>query len=182
MNVFMVDAILVIFALDQLSKWSITQHVIKDGLYGDTREPVIPFFTWLFQTGERLPFFTTEITSWLNIVMVWNQGVSFGLFNADTTYGPLILTILTGTIAAGFLIWMIISKSWIQKAALVLVVGGAIGNIVDRIRFGAVIDFVDIHVAGFHWPAFNVADSTIVIGVALLMVHTLMSGNAEKPE
>lgn len=178
----MIDAIIAIFAIDQLSKWGIVEYVIKPGLADAETTSVIPFFTWLFQSAERLPFFTTELTSWLNLVMVWNQGVSFGLFNTETTYGPLILTVITSIIAAGFFIWMVVSKSWVQKIALALVVGGAIGNIFDRVRYEAVIDFIDVHAFGYHWPAFNVADSTIVIGVAILMIHTLMSGSAEKPE
>jgi signal peptidase II len=181
-NILMIDVIVLIFAIDQLSKWSIIEYVIKPGLFGDAKEAVTPFFSWLFQSADRLPFFTTEITSWLNVVMVWNQGVSFGLFNTETQYGPLILTIITGTIAIGFFMWMIVSKSCTQKFALALVIGGAIGNIVDRLRFEAVIDFIDIHAFGYHWPAFNVADSTIVIGVVLLMLHTMITGEAEKPE
>jgi signal peptidase II len=70
-------------------------------------------------------------------------------------------------------VWLWRALRSIPAAALGLVIGGALGNVVDRIRFGAVFDFLDVHVAGWHWPAFNVADSAISVGVAVLLIDSL---------
>jgi signal peptidase II len=110
-----------------------------------------------------LPFF--------NIVMVWNKGVSFGLFNDFQAYGPIILSAMSVVIAAVFTVWLFRSTSKFQSFAIALVLSGAVGNVIDRIRFGAVVDFLDFHAYGYHYPAFNVADSCIVVGVVLLMIH-----------
>ncbi|WP_374304017.1 signal peptidase II [Ferrovibrio sp.] len=110
------------------------------------------------------------IAPFFNLVLVWNTGVSFGLFQEDT---PLRNWTLIG-VAAAVLVWLLVwlwrAQGRLIGAALGLIVGGAIGNIIDRYRFGAVFDFLDFHAFGWHWPAFNVADSAIVIGVGLLLL------------
>jgi signal peptidase II len=105
--------------------------------------------------------------------MVWNKGVSFGLFNHDTDYGPLLLTSLSLVISAVFLVWLFRTNSAVQLCGIAMVIGGAIGNVIDRLRFGAVIDFLDFHAAGWHWPAFNLADSSIVIGIFILILYAI---------
>ena len=113
-----------------------------------------------------------EVTWFLNLVPVWNSGVSFGLFgNSDTSRWILIGLALA--IVVGLLIWLVRAANGRVVFSLALVVGGALGNIVDRVVYGAVIDFVDIHAFGFHWPAFNLADSTIVLGTAMLLYDGL---------
>ena len=114
-----------------------------------------------------------RVTPFFNLVMVWNRGVSFGLLSGDAPMRVLLLVAL----ALGIIVWL---GFWLWRtpyrftaAALGLVIGGAFGNIVDRLRFGAVADFFDFHFAGWHWPAFNIADSSIVIGVALLVLDSL---------
>jgi len=114
-----------------------------------------------------------RLTPFFNLVMVWNRGVSFGLLSGDAPSRVLLLVAL----ALGIIIWL---GFWLWRTsyrftavALGLVIGGAFGNIVDRLRFGAVADFFDFHFAGWHWPAFNIADSSIVIGVALLVLDSL---------
>ncbi|MCP5933988.1 signal peptidase II, partial [Klebsiella pneumoniae] len=89
---------------------------------------------------------------------------------SDHPAGRWLLILLTGAVTAGLLVWLTRVQSRLQAAALGLVIGGALGNLVDRLRHGAVTDFLDFHVQGYHWPAFNLADSGIVLGVALLLI------------
>ena len=113
-----------------------------------------------------------EVTGFFNLVPVWNSGVSFGLFgNSDASRWIFIGLALAFVVA--LLIWLLRAGNGRVVFALALVVGGALGNIVDRVVYGAVIDFVDIHAFGFHWPAFNLADSTIVLGTAMLLYDGL---------
>ncbi len=114
-----------------------------------------------------------EITSNFNLVLGWNRGVSFGLFNQDSAYGPYILTGVAIAITIGLAIWLWKSTTHWAALALGLVIGGAIGNVIDRIQYGAVVDFLDVHAFGYHWPAFNVADSAIFIGAGLLILESL---------
>ena len=113
-----------------------------------------------------------EVTGFFNLVPVWNSGVSFGLFG-DSDTSRWILVGLALAIVVVLLIWLVRAGNGIVVFALTLVVGGALSNVVDRVVYGAVIDFVDIHAFGFHWPAFNVADSTIVLGTAMLLYDSL---------
>ena len=116
---------------------------------------------------------TIVVTGFFNLVLVWNRGVSFGMFNVDSAWGPIILSGLAIVISICLVIWLRRVASPLVATAIGLVLGGAIGNVIDRVRFGAVVDFLDFHVAGYHWPAFNVADSAISIGVALLLYDSL---------
>ncbi len=104
-----------------------------------------------------------------NLVMVWNPGISFGLFQSGNPWAPWILVAIAVVIVGFLLNWLRQAESRRGAAALGLIIGGAIGNIIDRILWGAVADFFDAHIGALHWPAFNVADSAIVIG-ALLMI------------
>jgi signal peptidase II len=113
-----------------------------------------------------------EVTGFFNLVPVWNSGVSFGLFG-DSVTSRWILVGLALAIVVVLLIWLVRAGNGMVVFALTLVVGGALSNVVDRVVYGAVIDFVDIHAFGFHWPAFNVADSTIVLGTAMLLYDGL---------
>ncbi|MDP6706150.1 MAG: signal peptidase II, partial [Alphaproteobacteria bacterium] len=102
-----------------------------------------------------------ELTPFFDLVMVWNRGVSFGLFGA-AGLGPWPFVALAIAIVAAMLVWLWRVETRLLGLAIGAVVGGALGNTVDRIRFGAVADFFDFHLAGYHWPAFNLADSAIV--------------------
>ena len=108
-----------------------------------------------------------------NLVLVWNRGVSFGLFTQDSTTGPYILSGLSFLIVLALFIWLIKTDFKPLGIALSAVIAGAIGNIIDRLVYGAVIDFLDFHVAGYHWPAFNIADSAIVLGIVFIAVDGL---------
>ena len=116
------------------------------------------------------------MTSWFKFVFIWNPGTSFSLFREMGTAAPMIIIFLTGAII-GFLSYHLFAraKDKYERIALSLIIGGALGNLIDRIRFGAVIDFLDFHYAGFHWPAFNVADIFISVGVALYLLGWLIN-------
>jgi signal peptidase II len=111
-----------------------------------------------------------EVTPFFNLVMVWNTGVSFGLFQEDSSSRSwtLIAVSLAVMVWLGWWLWR--AHSRLVAVALGMIIGGAIGNVIDRYRFGAVFDFLDFHAFGWHWPAFNLADSAIVVGVLLLLL------------
>ena len=117
-----------------------------------------------------------EITPFFNLVMVWNRGVSFGLFASDLEAMLWVLTVLAIGVSIGLLIWLYRAANRWLAIGLGLVIGGAIGNAVDRVVYGAVADFFDFHLAGVgHWPAFNIADSAIVVGVGFLLIDSLFA-------
>tara|TARA_B100000459_G_scaffold97494_1_gene55490 strand:+ start:375 stop:782 length:408 start_codon:yes stop_codon:yes gene_type:complete len=120
-----------------------------------------------------------EVLPWFNLVPVWNTGISFGMLADYSDWMPGIISGLTIIISLVLLAWLFVAVSVSIKLALSLILGGAVGNIIDRIRFGAVIDFVDIHFFDFHWPAFNVADSAITIGVALFLLDGFLKKSAK---
>ncbi len=121
-----------------------------------------------------LDFFSTradpvQITSFFNLVLAWNRGISFSMFHSEEAYAPFALAALALAISIGLGFWLRrIDQRW-PATGVGLVIGGAIGNVVDRLRFGAVVDFLDLHWAEYHWPAFNIADSAITIGVLFLI-------------
>lgn len=113
-----------------------------------------------------------EITSFFNLVLVWNYGVSFGMLASHRQ--PVFLTIMSMLIVGVLLVWLYRNTSPLVTYALGLVIGGALGNVIDRLRFEAVVDFLDFHLGEYHWPAFNIADSCIFIGVVLLCVSSMV--------
>ena len=108
----------------------------------------------------------------LNLALTRNTGVSFGLLGGGAV-PPWVLAGVAGAVTLGLLVWMLRTSSPPERLALGLVVGGALGNIADRIVRGAVVDFLDFHAWGWHWPAFNLADSAIVLGVGMLLSGAL---------
>ncbi len=113
-----------------------------------------------------------EVPGPMDLSMVWNRGMSYGLFQAD----GLMRWVLAGVMAAiaiGFFFWLLRAEGRWLKASLALVVGGAIGNLIDRVRFGAVADFIDVKALHFPW-VFNIADSAITIGAILLFVDQFL--------
>ena len=118
-----------------------------------------------------VPYLMTQICDFFNIVFTWNPGASFSMLRAVGEAAPMIIIVITGFII-GFIGYYLFAraKSY-ERVPLALIIGGALGNLIDRIRFGAVIDFLDFHVGGWHWPAFNVADICIVVGVGLFLLN-----------
>lgn len=148
--------------LDQISK-----HWVLTGLLPCLSGPAGP------QCATPTPFI--EVTGFFNMVLAWNFGVSFSMFYSQHDLMPYGLSGLSLVICAGLLWWGRRNERGLPALATGLVVGGAIGNVVDRFQFGAVADFLDFHVAGWHWPAFNVADCCIVVGVGLFLIDGLFS-------
>jgi signal peptidase II len=137
--------------LDQLSKWAILS------LSGVADRPL-------------------QVTPFFNLIMVWNRGVSFGMFDSAGGFAPWLLSGLALAVVVGLVIWLRRTEQLLTGLGIGLVIGGALGNVVDRIRFGAVVDFLDFHLAGYHWPAFNVADTGICVGAALMLADGLLVG------
>ena len=114
-----------------------------------------------------------ELTSFFNLVPVRNTGISFGLFGGNSELARWVLVSVAVIIMIALLIWLFRAGSKYITIALVLVIGGAASNVIDRTISGAVIDFLDFHAFGVHWPAFNIADSVIVLGTAMLLYDGL---------
>lgn len=144
----------VVLVADQVSKW------------------------WILEQVMQPPRFI-EITGFFNLVMVWNPGVSFGMFGGSGEIGRWVLSAFALAISGFLLNWLRQVDRRFPAVAIGLVIGGAIGNVVDRVRFGAVADFLDFHLFGYHWPAFNVADSAITVGVAILLIDSLFGPQPE---
>ena len=134
---------------DQLTKWAVLAN---------------------FAYGERL-----QITGFLNLVLVYNKGAAFSMF-ADASGWETPLLIVFALVAAGIVGTLIVKNPHkrLLCLGLALILAGAIGNLIDRLRYGHVVDFLDFHAMGWHWPAFNVADSAITIGAVLLILEGLV--------
>jgi signal peptidase II len=116
-----------------------------------------------------------EVTSFFNIVMAWNRGVSFGMFGWDSSVKVYVLAAMAFGAAIGLLIWMVREGRIRFALPCGAIIGGALGNGIDRLHWGAVADFLDFHMAGYHWPAFNVADIGITCGATFLILDSLFS-------
>ena len=125
-------------------------------------------------------FLGSEIFSskFLNIYLVWNEGIAFGLlsFNETTFYNALTFLIL---IIILIIFFMLIKSNGIKKYSLMMILGGAIGNVFDRIFYQAVPDFIDFHIGNFHWFIFNVADIFISLGIIFLIILEFTANNRE---
>ncbi len=118
------------------------------------------------------------ITRYFNLVMVYNRGAAFSFLSDQGGWQRWFFSALAAGVSI-FIIWML-KKNAHQRMfcwSLALILGGAIGNLIDRIAYGHVIDFIDLHVGGWHWPAFNVADGAITIGAALFVLDELRRVN-----
>lgn len=113
-----------------------------------------------------LPFF--------DIVMVWNRGISYGLFQAGSLAGTILLTVLSLIAVAALSLWLMKADRRLLALALGLVIGGALGNVIDRVIYGAVADFFHFYAFGHDWYVFNVADAAITVGVVLLLLDAFL--------
>ena len=137
--------VLTIFILDRFSKF---------------------YIIYLDKINDSSEIFSSKF---LNVYLIWNEGIAFGLFSFDEKNLYNYLTILILIIVVFILFWIIKSKG-IQKYALSMISGGALGNLFDRIFYQAVPDFIDLHINNFHWFIFNIADIFITIGVFLMIL------------
>lgn len=123
-------------------------------------------FSYLVEHGSLV-----TVTSFFNLVTAWNKGVSFSMFDNLGGYGVYVLSVFSLTVVGFLLYWLKHEQNLFMQLALGFVIGGAVGNVIDRVRIGAVFDFLDVHAYGYHWPAFNVADSFICIGAFLIVLN-----------
>jgi len=130
---------------------------------------------WWIVTAVMDPPREIEVTSFFNLVMAWNRGISFSLFRSDWAAGPYVWAGLAVVVAVALGWWLGRVRHTLTAVALGLVIGGALGNAIDRLRLGAVADFLDFHWQGWHWPAFNLADSAISVGIVLLVAPGLFA-------
>jgi signal peptidase II len=139
-----------VVGVDQLSKWVMLSIVFADRTF-------IP------------------VTGFFNLVLVRNRGASFGMFALDHAWAPWALLAVAVVIVVVLVVWLWRARGRWLASTLGLIIGGAVGNLIDRARFGAVTDFLDFYVGSYHWPAFNVADSAITVGVAMLLLESLIA-------
>ena len=114
----------------------------------------------------------------LNLVMFYNTGISFSMLRLEEPWGPWFLSGLSLCIVSLLCIWLFRSRSRLLTGGLGLIIGGALGNIIDRVVYGAVIDFLDFHIGHYHWPAFNIADTAIFCGAAVVILDNLVTGRS----
>ena len=117
-----------------------------------------------------------SLTSFLNINLIWNEGIAFGLFSFDQKIYYNFLTIMIIIITL-VILWMIAKTKKLERLAFMMIFGGSLGNIFDRLFYSAVPDFIDFHIKNFHWFIFNVADIFITIGVIILICHEFFLKN-----
>ncbi|MBF0130664.1 MAG: signal peptidase II [Alphaproteobacteria bacterium] len=142
---------LAVLVLDQATKWWILERVMQ-------------------------PPRVIEVTPFFNLVLVWNRGVSFGILNNASPYNSIVLATLSLIVAAGLGVWAWRARQALVRLALGGIIGGAVGNAIDRLRHDGVVDFLDVHAFALHWPAFNVADAAITVGAALMVWDALFPG------
>jgi signal peptidase II len=120
---------------------------------------------------------TVTLAPFFDLVLVWNQGVSYGLLAQRTELGRWGLILFAFAAAIALIIWLARTTSSLAAASIGLIIGGAVGNAVDRILYGAVADFFSLHAFGFEWYVFNIADTAIVAGVMGLLYESLFGGH-----
>ena len=126
----------------------------------------------VINSAEKIGEVNISLTSFLNINLIWNEGIAFGLFSFDEKIYYNLLTFLIIVVTL-IILWMIVKTEKIEKLAFMMIFGGSLGNIFDRLIYFAVPDFIDFHVKNFHWFIFNVADIFITVGVILLIYNEL---------
>ena len=116
-------------------------------------------------------------SSYLNITLIWNKGIAFGIFSFDKIYFYNFLSFIIGVVIL-ILVTMMLKNNSFKRYSLLVIIGGALGNLYDRIFFNAVPDFIDFHIGNFHWFIFNVSDIFITIGVIAMIILELIDNNS----
>jgi signal peptidase II len=142
-----------ILALDRFTKW------LAVDVWDFSRNPV-------------------ELGPFVDLILVWNTGVSFGMLQNNAGVIQWLLAGFAGAVSIALSIWLSRTESKVLALALGLIIGGALGNALDRILWGAVADFIDFHIADWHWWVFNVADTAVVVGFALILLDGLFTGKS----
>lgn len=125
-----------------------------------------------------------ELFPWLSMTLAHNYGAAFSFLSDAGGWQRWLFTALAALVSTGLIIWVLRlpRREWLTGLALALVIGGALGNLADRVQLGYVVDFIDVHYGNWHWPAFNVADSAISCGVALLLLDALRQAMRKRPK
>ena len=147
----------VVFVSDQLTKYFASDYLVRHG--------------------------EVNLSPFLNLVLVHNTGAAFGFLSSASGWQNG-LFMFVALVACAFLLWMLSRlnrQEMLLAVALMLILGGALGNLLDRVIFGYVIDFIDVHYHHWHWPAFNVADSAITVGAILLILDTVWLARGRRP-
>ena len=135
---------------------------------------------WILEGLRLTPGDTIPLLPVFNLTFVWNRGISLGLLQQDSDAGRWLLIAVTSLVALFLAVWLWRAAGRWTAAAIGLILGGAIGNIWDRIAFGAVADFLHFHVGGWSFYIFNVADAAITVGVGMLLLESLLGDQANK--
>ena len=139
---------------------------------------------WLLFVFDLGRYGAVQVTPFLDLVLTWNTGISYGWFQQDGPVGAAVLLGFKVVAVIALVIWMARSKTHLATVGLGLIIGGAIGNAIDRAAYGAVVDFVLLHgrwgEKTFNWYVFNIADAAIVVGVALLLYDSFRRPDAVK--
>ncbi len=149
---------LVILVLDQASKW------------------------WVLEVLDLPSLVSVPVLPVLNLTMVWNRGITFGLLSSEGAWGAAILAVTALAVVVALALWLRRAERLRVALALGAIAGGAVGNVIDRLRFGAVVDFIHAHAWGWSWYVFNVADAAIVCGVGVLLLDSLWAPPRTPPD
>lgn len=152
---FGIGMALAILVVDQVSKW------------------------WVLEVFDLPARVSVPLLPFLNLTMVWNRGITFGLLSTDSGWGAVLLAGVALAVVAALAVWLWQAERAAVTLALGAVAGGAVGNVIDRIRFGAVVDFIHAHAWGWSWYVFNVADAAIVCGVGVLVLDSVLAGRKD---
>jgi signal peptidase II len=132
---------------------------------------------WLLHVYDIGARGTVRLTPFFDVVLVWNKGVSYGLFPQDSAAGRFGLIAFATLAMLAFIVWLARMTTGLSAVAIGLIIGGGIGNLIDRIAYGAVADFYAFHAFGFQWYIFNIADVAIVAGVIGLLYDSVFGGH-----
>ena len=144
-----------VIVLDQVSKWLMVSWLS------------------LYETVAVIPYF--------NFTMAHNYGAAFSFLADAGGWQKWFFIILASVISLGLLYWLYkLAKTKLEAVSVALILGGAIGNVIDRIYYGYVVDFLDVYYGSYHWPAFNIADSAICIGAVLIIIDSFTAKSDEK--
>ena len=139
---------------------------------------------WLIFSFDLASRGVVPLTPFLDLVLTWNSGISYGLFRQDTDFGRWVLLAIKAVAVIVLWVWLARVRSKLGAVALGLIIGGAIGNAIDRVAYGAVADYVLFHLdfssGRFNWYVFNLADAAIVAGVVGLLYESFLGGHAAK--
>ncbi|MGA9572820.1 MAG: signal peptidase II [Lysobacterales bacterium] len=144
---------------------------------------VLDMWTKNIATAALTLYRPVELTSWLNMTLAHNYGAAFSFLSDAGGWQRWLFTGLALVVTGVLILWLLrlAPSEKLIGAALALIIGGAIGNLIDRVKHGYVVDFIDVYFRDWHWPAFNLADSAITCGVILLLVDGLFLSVSKKP-